>query len=57
MLANLRGIYAARSDDEHLRAVLERMQVLAPSEELRREMAHARLGGSAPFGSAGRALN
>lgn len=55
MLANLRGIYAARSDDEHLRAVLERMQVLAPSEELRREI--ARLGGSAPFRSAGRALN
>lgn len=47
MLANLRGIYAARSDVEHLLAVLERMHVLAPSEELAREI--QRLGGSSPF--------
>ncbi|MEO7330862.1 MAG: transglutaminase-like domain-containing protein [Minicystis sp.] len=55
MLANLRGIYSARGGEAHLRAVLERMQVLAPSAELGREI--ARLGGSTPFRSAGRALN
>ncbi|MSP60967.1 MAG: hypothetical protein EXR72_11605 [Myxococcales bacterium] len=43
MLHNLRGIYAGRSDRERLRGVLERIEVLAPSEELRREL--DRLGG------------
>jgi regulator of sirC expression with transglutaminase-like and TPR domain len=46
MLGNLRGIYAARSDVAHLVAVLERMQVLAPNEELAREI--QRLGGTTP---------
>jgi regulator of sirC expression with transglutaminase-like and TPR domain len=47
MLSNLRGIYASRGDIEHLLAVLERMQVLMPSEELAGEI--HRLGGSSPF--------
>jgi regulator of sirC expression with transglutaminase-like and TPR domain len=55
MLANLRGIYVARADEPHLRAVLERTQVLAPSDELAREI--ARLGGSTPARSTGRTLN
>jgi regulator of sirC expression with transglutaminase-like and TPR domain len=38
MLANLRGIYASRKDAEHLLAVLLRMELLAPSEELAREI-------------------
>ncbi len=38
MLANLRGIYTSRKDAEHLLAVLLRMDVLAPSEELAREI-------------------
>lgn len=38
MLGNLRGIYAARGDRERLRVVLERMAVLAPSEELRGQL-------------------
>lgn len=47
ILANLRGIYAARSDAEHLLAVLQRMQVLSPNADLAREI--ERLGGSAPW--------
>jgi regulator of sirC expression with transglutaminase-like and TPR domain len=43
MLTNLRGIYASRKDAEHLLAVLQRLHVLAPSEELAREINH--LGG------------
>jgi regulator of sirC expression with transglutaminase-like and TPR domain len=38
MLNNLRGIYAAREDGERLRRVLERLEVLAPSTELRRQI-------------------
>jgi regulator of sirC expression with transglutaminase-like and TPR domain len=38
MLNNLRAIYANRSDRERLRGVLERIQVLAPSEELARQL-------------------
>jgi regulator of sirC expression with transglutaminase-like and TPR domain len=53
MLANLRGIYASRNDTEHMLAVLERMNVLAPSEDLAREI--ARLGGGKkPWGPAAR---
>ncbi len=43
MLTNLRGIYVARKDAEHLLAVLQRLHVLAPSDELAREIIH--LGG------------
>lgn len=55
MLSNLRGIYAARGDRERLRAVLERMDVLAPSEELREKLQE--LGGSSPWPSSGFTLN
>jgi len=55
MLANLRGIYAARGDHERLRSVLERMDVLAPSEELREKLQE--LGGSSPWPSSGFTLN
>ncbi|MCK6586363.1 MAG: transglutaminase-like domain-containing protein [Polyangiaceae bacterium] len=55
MLSNLRGIYAARGDRERLRSVLERMDVLAPSEELREKLEE--LGGSSPWPSAGFTLN
>jgi len=43
MLMNLRGIYASRKDAEHLLAVLQRLHVLTPSDELAREINH--LGG------------
>jgi regulator of sirC expression with transglutaminase-like and TPR domain len=52
MLANLRGIYASRDDTEHLRAVLERIQVLAPNEDLAREI--QRLGGTTPWRASAR---
>lgn len=55
MLNNLRSIYAGRSDVTRLRGVLERMLVLAPNDELRREI--ERLGGTAPFRSTGRGIN
>jgi regulator of sirC expression with transglutaminase-like and TPR domain len=55
MLNNLRGIYTSRSDHPRLRAVLERMQVLAPSEEMRREL--AQLGGESPWPSGTRAVH
>ena len=38
MLNNLRGIYAAKEDRPRLRLVLERLEVLAPSTELRRQI-------------------
>jgi regulator of sirC expression with transglutaminase-like and TPR domain len=38
MLNNLRGIYAAREESERLRSILERLEVLAPSSELRRQI-------------------
>jgi regulator of sirC expression with transglutaminase-like and TPR domain len=51
MLSNLRAIYAQRGDRERLRATLERLDVLAPSPELRREI--ERLGGERPFPTPG----
>ena len=39
MLHNLRGIFAARGDRLRLRGTLERLEVLSPSDELRREIA------------------
>lgn len=47
MLHNLRGIFAARGDRPRLRATLERLEVLTPSPELRREI--AALGGDTPL--------
>jgi regulator of sirC expression with transglutaminase-like and TPR domain len=55
MLNNLRSIYSSRSDAERLRTVLERIQVLAPSEELHRQL--EQLGGARPWPSWGRDLN
>jgi len=46
MLNNLRGIYATQEDDVRLRGVLERLEVLAPSRELRRQI--EALGGNQP---------
>lgn len=55
MLTNLRGIYASRSDREHMRAVLERMAVIAPSAEVKKELAE--LGGTTPWRTVGGGLN
>jgi regulator of sirC expression with transglutaminase-like and TPR domain len=55
MLNNLRGIYASRGDADLLCRVLERMQVLAPTDETRAEI--ERLGGRTSVLSAPRALN
>jgi regulator of sirC expression with transglutaminase-like and TPR domain len=38
MLNNLRGIYSAKEDRARLRGILERLEVLAPSTELRRQI-------------------
>jgi regulator of sirC expression with transglutaminase-like and TPR domain len=46
MLHNLRGIFAARGDKPRMRAVLERLEILTPSDELRREIVS--LGGESP---------
>jgi len=46
MLHNLRGIFAAGGDRPRLRAVLERLEILTPSEDLRREIVS--LGGESP---------
>jgi regulator of sirC expression with transglutaminase-like and TPR domain len=47
MLSNLRAIYAQASDLDRLRATIERMAVLAPTDEqIRRDL--ARLGGAPP---------
>jgi regulator of sirC expression with transglutaminase-like and TPR domain len=51
MLSNLRGIYSGRADPDRLLGVLERLSVLAPSEELRRQL--EQLGGSRPWPSGG----
>ena len=50
MLNNLRGIWSQRGDRERLRGVLERVEILAPSAELRRQI--EQLGGeaAAPLG-------
>lgn len=55
MLNNLRGIYANRGDRDRLRGVLERMEVLAPSEEIRRALEE--LGGTTPWPSGGFTLH
>jgi regulator of sirC expression with transglutaminase-like and TPR domain len=47
MLNNLRAIYEKDGDDERLRGVLERIQVLAPGDALRRQI--ERLGGTEPW--------
>ena len=47
MLHNLRGIFAARGDRGRLRSTLERLEVLTPSDELRREITS--LGGEPPI--------
>ena len=44
ILQNLRGIYEARHDDDRLRDVLERLQVLAPSDAQRARIRGARRG-------------
>ena len=54
MLHNLRGIFAAGGDRARLRAVLERLEILTPSDDLRREIAS--LGGDAPPSVPGRRL-
>ncbi|MCU1279635.1 MAG: hypothetical protein JWM53_3181 [bacterium] len=46
MLHNLRGIFAARGDRPRLRAILERLEILTPSDDLRREIVS--LGGESP---------
>jgi regulator of sirC expression with transglutaminase-like and TPR domain len=56
MLNNLRGIYAGRSDRERLRGVLERLQVLAPSDELARQLEELG-GGGTPPGTRPRVIN
>jgi hypothetical protein len=38
MLNNLRSIYQQRSDAERLRGVLERLQILAPTDEQTRAL-------------------
>jgi regulator of sirC expression with transglutaminase-like and TPR domain len=38
MLNNLRGIYAAKEEKTRLRGILERLEVLAPSSDLRRQI-------------------
>jgi len=55
ILNNLRGIYESRNDEARLRRVLERLQVLTPSEPLRQKIAE--LGGSPPWRSGGAGLN
>ncbi|MCC6556533.1 MAG: transglutaminase family protein [Polyangiaceae bacterium] len=55
MLNNLRAIYGRRPDPERLRRVLELIQVLSPTDELRREL--EQLGGDRPWPSRGRSLN
>jgi regulator of sirC expression with transglutaminase-like and TPR domain len=55
ILHNLRGIYESRRDDERLRGVLERLQVLTPSDQQRARI--DALGGGAPWRSSGGAVN
>ncbi|MDB4970724.1 MAG: hypothetical protein JWN44_6413 [Myxococcales bacterium] len=47
MLHNLRGVFAARGDRDRMRAILERLEVLTPGDELRREIES--LGGESPL--------
>lgn len=55
MLNNLRAIYGKQQDQDRLRRVIELMQVLAPSQELRKEL--QQLGGRQPWPTRGGALN
>jgi regulator of sirC expression with transglutaminase-like and TPR domain len=55
MLNNLRAIYEKEGDDERLRGVLERIQVLAPGDALRRQI--ERLGGTEPWRGGRGAVN
>jgi regulator of sirC expression with transglutaminase-like and TPR domain len=55
ILHNLRGIYESRHDDDRLRKVLARLQVITPSAELRQKVAD--LGGSEPFRRGGSGVN
>ncbi|MGZ3442298.1 MAG: SirB1 family protein [Polyangia bacterium] len=54
MLHNLRGIFAARGDRPRLRAILERLEILTPSDDLRREIVS--LGGEPAPTTPGRRL-
>lgn len=55
MLNNLRSIYSDRADAPRLRGVIERMLVLAPSDELRVQL--EQLGGERPWPSKSHELN
>lgn len=55
LLNNLRTIHTRTSDIERLRRVLERMDVLAPTQALQREL--AALGGGRPWPSSGHTLH
>jgi regulator of sirC expression with transglutaminase-like and TPR domain len=55
ILQNLRGIYVEKKDDKHLASVLSRLAVLAPSVELRKEL--AKVGGIDPPRAGSRDLN
>lgn len=55
MLNNLRGIYEQQGDRARQVAMLERIYALAPSEQLRQQI--ARLGGSEPWRAGGGGLN
>jgi regulator of sirC expression with transglutaminase-like and TPR domain len=55
ILHNLRGIYESRKDDARLRGVLERLQVLTPSDDQRARV--EALGGGTPWPSSGGAVN
>ena len=55
ILNNLGGIYSRGGDLDRLRGVLERMEVLAPSEEIRGQLKE--LGGSTPWPSGGFTLH
>jgi regulator of sirC expression with transglutaminase-like and TPR domain len=55
MLTNLRGVYASTGDEARVRQVLERVEVLCPNDDTRREL--ERLGGRAGAAPASRVLN
>ena len=47
LLGNLQRVYASRGDDAHLRQVLERLALVAPTKETLAEL--RRLGGDRPL--------